>query len=677
MSAPIIAAAGLLLAAVVQEAPDTTRVYELRPVVVEVLRSPQPLSAVPFATTVVQLEDALRWSPRLALDEALRGIPGVQAENRHNYAVGERISIRGFGARTQFGVRGLRVLVDEIPATFADGQSALDIVNAAELGRVEVVRGPASALYGNAAGGVVHFRTRPPPTSPFLAEARLVRGGDGYQRLDVLSGGTPGRANVQTAFSHLASDGFREHSAAELFQGSVRAGWPLGAGELRLSVSGVDFRAENPGSLSDSLLAVDRRMAFAQNVAQGTGKEGTQGQAGVVWRAPLGGTVLTASAHLLGRDLVNPIPARIIDLSRRGGGARAILAAPAGRGFDLTVGAEWEGQWDDRRNHLNVQGERGALALDQAESVHGMGAFAHLHGRVAEPLALSLALRGDVVDFSVRDRFFEGGDPDDSGSRRLGALSPSVGLLLDAAPGVALFANLAGAFDTPTTTELANRPDGAGGFNPDLEPQRTLSTELGVRGESPLIGWEIVGFHARVRDALIPFQVPDAPGRDFFRNAASAVHRGAEASLLLRPARGMRLRAAYSWIDARFVDHEVRGVSFAGNQVPGVAPHRADLVLAWDAPLGVGLQADLRASAGTPANDANTQRSPSYTAADLRLAHRGWEVAGARFHPFIAVHNVTDARYDASVVVNAFGGRFHEPAPGRTLHVGGEISFGG
>jgi iron complex outermembrane recepter protein len=574
-------------------------------------------------------------------------------------------------------VRGLRVLTDEIPATFADGQSALDIVNSAELDRVEVVRGPASALYGNAAGGVVHFRSRPPPAAPFHAQARMVRGGHGYQRTDVLSGGRPGPADVQTAVSHLASDGYRAHSAAEIFQGSVRAGWPVGDGVLRLSLAGVDFSAENPGSLSDSLLAVDRRMAFAQNVAQGTGKEGTQGQAGLVWRAPVGAATATASAHLLGRDLVNPIPARIIELSRRGGGARALVTLPATPAFELTLGTEWEGQWDDRRNYLNQQGERGALALDQAERVQGLGAFAYLHGRLTEPLVLSLALRGDLVDFSVRDRFLAEGDPDDSGSRRLGALSPSLGLLLDVAPGVALFGNLAGAFDTPTTTELANRPDGAGGFNPDLEPQRTLSGELGARGEHVRVGWELVGFHARVRDALIPFQVPDAQGRDFYRNAASATHRGVEAAFLLRPAAGLRVRAAYAWIDARFAEHEVGGVSHAGNQVPGVAPHRGDLVLSWDAPLGLVLQADLRTSSGTPANDANTQRSDPYATADLRASHRGFQLGGVRLHPFLAVQNLTDARYDASVVVNAFGGRFHEPAPGRTLFVGGEIGFGG
>jgi iron complex outermembrane recepter protein len=676
MLTPTLAAA-LLLAAALQEAPDTARVYELRPVLVEVLRAPQPLAAVPFSASVVPVAEELRWAPRQALDEALRGIPGVQAENRQNYAVGERISVRGFGARTQFGVRGVRVLTDEIPATFADGQSALDIVNSADLGRVEVVRGPASALYGNAAGGVVHFRSRPLPTAPFAGEARALRGGHGYQRLDLLLGGAAGPAGVQTTFSRLTSEGYREHSAAELTQASARAGWRLGPGELRLSAAGAAFRADNPGSLSDSLLAVDRRMAFAGNVAQGTGKEGWQGQGGAVWQAPLGAGVLTASAHLLARELVNPIPARVIDLARRGGGARALLSLPAAGGFTLTAGAEWEGQWDDRQNHLNVQGERGALALDQAERVRGLGAFAYLHGRLAGPLALGAALRGDLVDFRVRDRFVTGGDPDDSGSRHLGAVSPSLGLLLDAAPGVALFANLAGGFDTPTTTELANRPDGAGGFNPELEPQRTLSRELGVRGEHPRLAWELVGFHARVRDALIPFQVPDAPGRDFYRNAASAVHRGAEAALLLTPAPGLRLRGAYAWIDARFRDHEVGGVSHAGNRVPGVAPHRADVLVSWEAPAGVILQADLRASAGTPANDANTQRSEAYVAADLRLAHRGLGVRGARFRPFVAVHNVTDARYDASVVVNAFGGRFHEPAPGRTLFVGGEIGFGG
>ncbi|HEX2190139.1 MAG TPA: TonB-dependent receptor, partial [Longimicrobiaceae bacterium] len=485
----VLAAAALLVPALAhaqEPRPDTLPVVRLDTLAVRVLRTPLPLLRAPYAVSVVEGDELRRARPGLALDEALAGIPGVQVDNRFNYALGERISVRGFGARAQFGVRGVRVLVDGIPATLPDGQTTLNHVDVGALGRAEVVRGPASALWGNASGGVVHLATAPPPAVPLGAEGRVVAGGDGLLRSQGTVGGSSGGWSYRAGGTRLRYGGYREHSEAEntLLHGEVsRRG---GRSELRLVLSAVRYDALNPGSLSDSLLRVDRARAFARNVLQRTGEEGSQAQAGLAWRLRTGAGTLEAAAYGVAREIDNPIPTTIIDLERRGGGVRAAWSAAlplGGRELRWTAGAEAEAQRDRRMNFANAAGERAALELDQRERVTGTAAFAQAAVPLAPRLEALGSLRWDRVRFGVDDRLpATPENPDDSGARTLDAWSPALGLTLAATDALSLYANAATAFETPTTTELANRPGGAGGFNPGLEPQRTMSYEAGAKG---------------------------------------------------------------------------------------------------------------------------------------------------------------------------------------------------
>lgn len=649
--------------------PDTVRLDTLT---VQVLRTPLPAVRAPYAVSVVTEREIRLAQPGLALDRALRAIPGVQVDNRYNYALGERISIRGFGARAQFGVRGVRVLLDDIPATLPDGQTTLNHVDPGALERVEVVRGPAAALYGNASGGVIRLTTLEPPTAPFASEYRVVGGADGLLRLQSTVGGRARGFRYLAKATRLRYDGFREYAEADNTQLSARLGWAGGDDDVRLALDLVDYDARNPGSLSDSLLRVDRRQAFANNVRQATGETGRQGQVGASWRRALRPGVLEMSAYGITRAIDNPIPNRVIDLARRAGGVRAAFSSSPGVGWDAlrwTAGAELQAQRDDRENYANQGGERGALALDQRERVAAASGFAQGTLVLGERVDVLAALRYDRHRFRVEDRFVTD-DADDSGARTMDAWSPTVGISLRAADAAVLYANVATAFETPTTTELANRPDGAGGFNPELEPQRTLSYEAGVKGTlGPAASYTLAAYRARVRDALIPFEVEGAPGRQFFRNAGSARHQGVEASLawITGP---FVARAAYTWTDARFRDYVVDGTDFGGNRIPGIAPHRVEAALTLGTGTGPFVGVDGRYLAATEVDDANRFRSPSYAVFDLRA---GWEelrVGRFRASPFVGIDNLLGREYNTSVVVNAFGRRYFEPGPGRTLYAG-------
>ncbi|HYW12628.1 MAG TPA: TonB-dependent receptor [Longimicrobium sp.] len=646
---------------------------------VSVLGAPVPALRAPFGVSVVREAEIRQARPGLGLSEVLAAVPGVQVDNRFNYALGERISVRGFGARAQFGVRGVRVLVDGVPATLPDGQTTLNHVDPSALGRAEIIRGPASALYGNASGGVIHLSTPPAPGAPIASEHRVVAGAHGLLRAESSIGGRAGAASYRVFASRLGYEGYRAHASAENLNAGGSLHLARGADELRLSFTAVRYDALNPGSLSDSLLRADRSAAFARNVAQRTGEEGRQAQAGMGWRRRMGPGALEVSAHGLMRSIDNPIPNAVIDLDRRVGGLRAAWQADAGA-LRWTAGAEVEAQRDDRLNFANDAGARGTRTLDQAEGVTSVSAFAQATAALPGRLEAMGALRYDRFRFAVRDRLASATNPDDSGARTMDRWSPALGLSWAAAPAVSLYANVATAFETPTTTELANRPTGAGGFNPGLQPQRTVSIEAGAKARLAPWAWvEAAAYRARIRDALIPFEVAGAAGRVFYRNAGSARHRGVEAAAVLTPRPAWTARAAYTWTDARFGRYVVGDEDRAGNRVPGVSPHRLDVSLLAMPARGPFAGLDLRHVSRTPVADDDAEGrfdSPAYTLVDLRGGWEGMRMGRAAFSPFVGIGNLLDRRYNTSVVINAFGARYYEPGPGRTLYAGMRLTLG-
>jgi iron complex outermembrane recepter protein len=672
------AALAAALAAPASAAQDTLAVLPLDTVTVDVLRTPVAAIRAPFPVSVVTESEIRPGRPGLSVADALRAVPGVQVESRYNLSLGDRISIRGFGARAGFGVRGVRVLVDGIPATLPDGQTTLTHVDPASLGRAEVIRGPAAALYGNASGGVIRLSSPPPPAGPAGSEHRLLAGAHGLRRAESAAGGTAGRLAYRANLSWLDFAGYRQHQETTRRTGGATVRWEGGRDRLGLVLAAAGWEAQNPGSLTDSLLRLDRRAAFANNVRQRTRETGSQEQAGLSWRRELGPVGLEVTGHVLARTLENPIPAVVIDLERRVAGGRAALSG-GGAALRWSAGAEAERQRDRRRNHANVEGERGALTLRQDERVSAASLHAQATATPDRRLDVTGALRFDRFRFSVADRLITETNPDDSGSRTMESWSPALGVSLALHPRARVYANLATAFETPTTTELANRPDGAGGFNPGLQPQRTRSLEAGVKARLLPGTWvEAAAYRAAIRDALIPFEVPEAPGRTFYRNAGEARHRGVELAASLARGDDWTVRGAYTHTDARFDRYVVRGVDLAGNRVPGVAPHRLELSLLRAPRRGAWLGADLRHASSTPVADADAEgrfASPAATVVDLRA---GWEAAGGRgrFSPFAGAVNLFDARHNAAVAVNAFGGRYYEPAPGRSLYAGVGVALG-
>ena len=337
-----------------------------------------------------------------------------------------------------------------------------------------------------------------------------------------------------------------------------------------------------------------------------------------------------------------------------------------------TLGADGAVQRDDRQNFENASGEAsGDATLDQLETVTQAALWARLRldlaGLGARGLAVEGAVRGDRIRFAADDRLREDGDQ--SGSRALGAVSPQVGLTLRTGSAL-LFASVSTAFETPTTTELVNRP-GGGGFNPSLEPQRTLGAELGARGVLGTVLFDAAVYALRVRDGLAPFEGDD--GRTFYANRGRTDHRGVELLAEWQPAPEASVTASYAYSHFTFAPEAsgggTSGGEFEGNRLPGLPAHRL-AVRARLERFGLVLQPEAEAASGVWADDANTVRTDAFVVVDLSLSHTGWRAGGATLRPYLRLQNVLGADYVASVVVNARGGRYYEPAAGRGVAAG-------
>lgn len=664
---------------------DTAR---LNPTVVTVLRTSVELARAPFAVAVATRDEIQRGKPGFALDEALAAIPGVQVDNRFNYALGERISIRGFGSRAQFGVRGVRVLLDGIPLTTADGQTSLNNVDVASLARVEVVRGPASSLHGNAAGGVIQLES---DRGEELAnrrgggEIRYSQGTDGLSRFQLMTRSSGDHAFATGTVSMMTYDGYRDWNTADNMHVNFQVGRYFSAGTVTVLGNFVDYEAKNPGGLNRDSAALKPFMAWPTNKTRFlTGEKGRQAQGGATWRQRIGGAELQLATHALSRNIDNPIPQTIVEIDRDAAGARASLSAhPERLGMTISGGGEWQMQRDDRRNYVNTPntGARGAITLDQRENVTNTALFLQVTSALRTTVDLMAGLRHDRIGFRAADRLISGTNPDDSGERTMAATSPSIGVTWRIAP-VSLFANYSQSFETPTTSELANQQSGAGGFNASLNPQRTRSVEAGVNGSVRLGtiagSYQLTTYAAVVEDALIPFEVASAPGRQYFRNAGQTRHRGIEVGTSLVFPRNFALRGAFTHTQARFQEYAVTtGTTttvYDGKSLPGVAPNRADITLSW-LPSRFFVDWEARTQSRMPVNDANSEHAADYVIHGLRVGARGIAFGPLEFAPHAGVLNLFDRRYMTSVVVNAFGGRYYEPGPPTSVYGGMSARF--
>jgi len=655
---------------------------ELPPIEVISTRVEKQINKVPFSISLIDKDQIQLGKQAITLDESLNKIPGVYVQNRYNFAQDQRISIRGFGSRAAFGVRGIKILYDGIPLTLPDGQSQTDSLDLSSAERIEVIRGPVSALYGNSSGGVISIFSETGDEKPFV-EIKPLFGSFGLFKFNAKTGGKFKEFNYLINISRLNYDGFRDHSKTENIQLNSNFNYLLGDNsDITVVLNFIDApTAKDPGSLTKEQINQDRNQAASGNLASNSGEQVKQMRFGLKFNSYINdNNQVEALTYIITRDFEQRLPFGIISFDRvfLGGGLKYILTNKLfNHNNRLIIGTDIEYQDDERLNFsFNNDFKKDSVTLDQTEQVFNLGIYLQNEFSLLDNLELSLGLRYDYYNFSVDDFLINDNNPDQSGSRSFSQLNPKVGIMYSPSDSINLYGNFSTSFETPTTTEFINNPDGSGGLNPDLDPQKTIGFEFGAKGIiQNNLQYDLALFYAGIDDQLIPFEVEGFTGREFFRNAGKSRQYGLELLLDYLITKYVNISFSYTYLNFEFRDFRIENEIFDGNDVPGIPDHQIFANIVYKSDIGFYGGADLFYVSDFFVNDSNSEKNDSYTVLNLRTGFERSFYNKIRLNTFLGLSNILDEKYNSSVRVNAFGDRFFEPAPQFNLFGGFSVKY--
>lgn len=658
-------------------------------VVVSVTRSRHAAFDLPLAADVVDRRHIGESGPRLIAAESLNRLPGTVVLGRETLSQEPQIVLRGYGARSQFGVRGVRLLADGIPASTPDGQGGSGLFDFASAARIEVMRGAFSALHGNHSGGVVQIVTERGPRRPELS-GLLAAGAYGQRLVGAKLAGQWGDLNAVASLNDWRSDGYRAWSESRKRQFNAKLRYAVGA-DTRISL--IANRLDQPENrdplgLTAAQMATDRRQANPAALTFATRRSLRNEQLGLVVEHRLsGGDELRAMAYsgtrsneqylaLTGVGAASSGGVSTIDREFFGGGLRWSGQRGTRDECTWTAGIESDLSRDERRGYVNNNGLRGALRRDETDLARQDGAYVQAEWQVAPEWALHSGLRYSRVRFDSRDRYVVAGNPDDSGGMRYGAWTPALGAVYRITEDVNAYANLGRSFETPTFVELAYRADGQSGLNTGLRASLSTHGEIGVKaGLGPAGRVQAALFGIATRDEIVVDT--NVGGRTTYRNAGATERRGLELSWSDAGASALGAELAATWLQARFRDGFAGsgGAVAAGNRLPGVPAFALFGEVAYRDPDGRWFAAlEGRRQDRLWVNDANNEAATGFFVAGLRLGlnqqRDNW-----RFEQFLRVDNLFNRDYVGAVYVNDGNGRYYAPAASRSYLTGIRVSL--
>ena len=675
--------------------PESATIPQL---VISATRVAQDGFNLPMAIDRIDASVIREGKPQVNLSEALNRVPGIVVQNRQNYAQDLQISSRGFGARSTFGVRGVRLIADGIPATMPDGQGQAATFSLSSAERIEVLRGPFASLYGNSSGGVVQIFTAEGPATPTISSG-FYAGSYGTRKTSLQFSGQEDVLNYIADISRFKTDGYRAHSAATRDQLNAKFKLPIGSGKLTVVANALSQPdTQDPLGLTRAQVQADPRSVDVSAITFNTRKSIRQNQLGAIYeigdasqisgavQAKIYGGGRTVKQYL-GQDGNTPLGSGgVVDLSRNYGGvglrwSRRLSIAE--RALTFSAGFDADQLDERRRGFVNNAGRQGALKRDEDDRVANTDFYAQGELQITDALSISSGARRSKVKFESRDYYIVGVNPDDSGTVNFARTTPVLGALYKITPRWNAYANYGEGFETPTFAELAYRPNGATGLNFGLQPASSKHAEFGIKG--------IIGSRSKINAALFHIDTRNeivtnssSGGRSDFRNASKTKRDGVEFSVESLLPLGFETYAAWTWLNARFTGAYTAGTPPvtvpAGNRLPGVA--RAVLYgeLVWrHQASGFHAAIEYRASSKVYVNEANSDAAAGFGVANIRAGFQqqfgSSATGGWKLSEFVRVDNVTDHRYIGSVIVAEARGRYFEPAPGRNFLVGVNVTY--
>ena len=683
----------LPLIAAAQAADEQTMVVTAAPTTVSELDTPA-------AVSVVNGDEMRQAAPRVNLSESLGAVPGLQVQNRQNYAQDLQLSIRGFGSRSTYGVRGLRIYVDGIPATMPDGQGQTSNIDIGSVDTIEVLRGPFSALYGNSSGGVINV-TSQTGTQPPTVEASSYYGSFGTWHYGMKATGAvgdgshAGDVDYTVSTTRFTTHGYRDHSGARKNLATARLGVRINdVSKLTLLLNSVDIKANDAGGLTADEWRDNPRQS-PRGDQYNTRKNTRQTQAGLRYERQLsaqddlsvmmyaGERETTQFQSIPRAPQLKPSHAGgVIDLTRHYQGIdtrlthRGELLVPV----TLTAGLDYENMSERRKGYENFvmvngapqYGEQGALRRNERNLMWNVDPYLQTQWQLTDKLSLDAGVRYSSVWFDSNDYYITPGNGDDSGDASYHKWLPAGSLKYALTDAWNVYLSAGRGFETPTINELSYRSDNQSGLNFGLKPSTNDTVEIGSKTR---IGNGLLTAALFQTDTDNEIVVDSSSGgRTSYKNAGKTRRQGMELGLDQQFGESWRLKAAWTWLDATYRTNVCGDASCNGNRIPGIARNMGYASFGYQPEQGWYAGSDIRYMSDIMANDENTAKAPSWTVVGLTTGYK-WSYGRMDMDLFGRVDNLFDREYVGSVIVNESNGRYYEPAPGRNYGIGLNLAW--
>ena len=667
---------------------DTQEVQRLDTIFIQATRTDRERLTTP--TSVYYLNQEQDNSLNVNLSETLKGVPGLQLNNRENYAQDLQISMRGFGARSSFGVRGVRLYVDRIPATMPDGQGQTSNIDLNSLDHIEVLGGGFSSLYGNSSGGTILTTTREGQGADSIELGHSAGSQNKGQTKLVLQGGSENASEPSYVISssYFDTNGYRDHSSAHKVLNNAKLTWDLEDGsKINWMNNYVKIAADDPGGLTREQWKVNPRQVATNVLLYNARKEIEQLQTGLTWNKPINDQHELYGMAYWGQRAVTQYQS--IPRTAQGGVNHAGGVIDFDRNFygtdlrwtgkdilpntKLIAGVAVDAMTEDRKGYQNFLGDRlgvkGELRRDEDNTLWNLDPYLQASYHFAPDWTLDAGLRYSNVHFKSKDKFLANGN--NSGKTDYQKLLPSMALSWQILPELMTYVSYAQGFETPTFTEMSYPANTAENRSFSLKAAESETYEMGLKSANTLGDFTVAVFHTTTQDDIV--SAGNDNGRSTFRNADKTLREGVELSWNKNLWRDLTAQASYSYIDATF-DADIPAIGTvaaiaAGNYIPGIAKNQAFLSLGWKPENGLSAGLDVRYSDRIYVNDTNTEYAPSYTVAGANVGYH-WKMQDWAVNAFARVDNLFDKDYSGSVIVNESNSRFFEPAEGRNWSAG-------
>ncbi|MBF8778239.1 TonB-dependent receptor [Pseudomonas fulva] len=674
------------------QAEQAPAVSILEPLVVTGSYAPTTSFELPFSVDTVERGQFADGQLGVNLSEALARVPGLVVQNRQNYAQDLQISSRGYGARSTFGIRGLKLISDGIPASTPDGQGQAASLNLDVAERIEVLRGPTSAIYGSNAGGVIQMFSRDGEGPPKVGSDLLV-GSDGFTKQHLQAEAGEARAGFLLDASRMDTDGYRDHSAARRDQTFAKMHLkPDEDSRLALIYSSLEQNdTQDPLGQTWQAYRADPRSVASNALRFDTRKSIDQQQLGMNFERYFGEATLQLNLYAGRRSVVQYLsipqgaPANqrgggVVDFDREyhGGTLRWLQPVSAAPGeLTLTVGVDLDRSRDDRRGYQNFIGDRlgvkGELRRDEVDTASSLDPYLQAHWQLGA-WTVDAGLRHSTLKLDVDDRYLVNGDA--SGSRKYQRNTPSLSVMYAFTPDLQGYLSAGKAFETPTQAEMAYAPGLVEGFNFGLQPATSTQYELGLKarfGERARLNAAL--FEIRTRDEIVVDSAQD--GRTSYHNAGKTLRRGFELSLQGELAEHWQASLAYTLLQASYQDDFMQGSQLIekGNRLPGVPRSSLFGELTWRPRQGISTALEAQYRSKVEVEDSNQARAaPGYAVFNWR-ARLEQQLGPWSFHQVVRLDNLLDRQYVGSVIVGDGNGRYYEAAPGRSWYAGAGLAY--